>query len=121
MLTVPFLTDLDPQAAIKGSRSPLDIQPIWTRLGRHVVGNLTTGKHLGSRLHNDNPRLLFAERVAGEGNGDGDLAVFLRWEQLAAYARGGINNDWVFRGTERAQKNFKGGAKLRDSVRIRPR
>ena len=42
MLTIPFLTDLDPQAAIKGSRDPLGIQPIWTRMGRHVVGNLTT-------------------------------------------------------------------------------
>ena len=42
MLTTPFLTDLDPQAAIKGSRDPLGVQPIWSRMGRHVVGNLTT-------------------------------------------------------------------------------
>jgi hypothetical protein len=42
MLTTPFLTDLDSRAAVKGSRDPLGIQPIWTRLGRHVVGNLTT-------------------------------------------------------------------------------
>ena len=42
MIAGPFLTDIDPQAAIKGSRDPLGIQPIWTRLGRHVVGNLTT-------------------------------------------------------------------------------
>jgi len=42
MIASPFLTDIDPQAAIKGSRDPLGIQPIWTRLGRHVVGNLTT-------------------------------------------------------------------------------
>jgi hypothetical protein len=38
ILTVPFLTDLDPQAAIKGSRDPLGLQTIWVRLGRHVVG-----------------------------------------------------------------------------------
>jgi hypothetical protein len=38
----PFLTDIDAQAAIKGSRGPLGIQPMWTRLGRRVVGNLTT-------------------------------------------------------------------------------
>src|SRR5512140_701933 len=42
MLTTPFLTDLDSRAAIKGSRDPLGVQPIWARLGRHVVGNLTT-------------------------------------------------------------------------------
>ena len=39
MLTVPFLTDLDPQLAVKGSRDPLGVQTIWARLGRHVVGN----------------------------------------------------------------------------------
>ena len=37
-----FLTDIDPRAAIKGSRDPLGLQPIRTRLGREVVGNLTT-------------------------------------------------------------------------------
>jgi len=42
MLTSPFLTDLDSRAAVKGSRDPLGIQQIWTRLGRPVVGNLTT-------------------------------------------------------------------------------
>jgi hypothetical protein len=42
ILTVPFLTDLDTQAAIKGSRDPLGLQTIWTRLGRHVVDNVTT-------------------------------------------------------------------------------
>ena len=38
----PFLTSIDPRAAIKGSRDPLGIQSIWTRMGRRVVGNLTT-------------------------------------------------------------------------------
>jgi hypothetical protein len=42
MLRTPFLTDLDSRAAVKGSRDPLGIQQIWTRLGRTVVGNLTT-------------------------------------------------------------------------------
>lgn len=42
MLTTAFLTDLDSRAAVKGSRDPLGIQQKWTRLGRHVVGNLTT-------------------------------------------------------------------------------
>jgi len=32
--------------------------------------------------------------VAEETDSSDDLNVFLRWEQLAAYARGGGNNDW---------------------------
>ena len=113
MLTVPFLTDLDPQAAIKGSRDPLGIQPIWTRMGRHVVGNLTT---VSTSVRDFTTTILgyyFAERVSNEDHGGTDLAVFLCCEQLAAYARGGINKDSVFRGTERAKKNFNENARLR--------
>jgi hypothetical protein len=113
MTVGPFLTDIDPQAAVKGSRDPLGIQPIWTRLGRRVVGNLTT---VSTSVRDFTTTILgyyFAERVAAEEHGDGDLAVFLRWEQLASYARGGINNDWEFRGTERAKKNFNEGGKIR--------
>ena len=113
MLTVPFLTDLDPQAAIKGSRDPLGIQPIWTRMGRRVVGNLTT---VSTSVRDFTTTILgyyFAERAANEDHGDNDLQVFLRWEQMAAYARGGINNDWGFRGSERARKNFNENAKIR--------
>jgi hypothetical protein len=113
VLTAPFLTDLDPQAVIKGSRDPLGIQPIWTRLGRRVVGNLTT---VSASVRDFTTTILgyyFAERVANEQDGDSDVGAFLRWEQLAAYARGGINNDWEFRGTERAKKNFNENGKIR--------
>lgn len=112
-LTVPFLTDLDPQAAVKGSRDPLGIQTIWARLGRHVVGNLTT---VSTSVRDFTTLILgyyFAERVASEFGGDGDLPVFLRWEQLAAYARGEINGDWSFRGVERVKKNLQDGAHVR--------
>jgi len=113
VLKVPFLTDLDPQAAIKGSRDPLGIQPIWTRLGRRVVGNLTT---VSTSVRDFTTTILgyyFAERVANEEDGDSDLGVFLRWEQLAAYARLVINKDWEFRGTERAKKNLNENGKIR--------
>jgi len=103
ILTVPFLTDLDPQAAIKGSRDPLGLQTIWARLGRHVVGNLTTVSTSARDFTTLVLGYYFAERIAG---GDGDLAVFLRWEQLAAYARGEINGDWAFRGVERVKRNL---------------
>ncbi len=113
MLAGPFLTDIDPQAAIKGSRDPLGIQSIWTRLGRHVVGNLTT---VSTSVRDFTTLVLgyyFAERVANEVGGDGDLAVFLRWEQLAAYARGEINGDWGFRGVDRVKKNLQDGGRVR--------
>ncbi len=37
-----FLTEIDPRAAIKGSRDALGFQPIWSSIGRKVVGNLIT-------------------------------------------------------------------------------
>jgi hypothetical protein len=113
MLNVPFLTDIDPQLAVKGSRDPLGLQTIWARLGRRVVGNLTT---VSTSVRDFTTLVLgyyFAERVANEVGGDGDLAVFLRWEQLAAYARGELGGDWTFRGVERVKKN------LQDATRIR--
>jgi hypothetical protein len=100
----PFLTELDSRALVKGSRDPLGVQAIWTRLGRHVVGNVTT---VSTSVRDFTVTMLgyyFAERAAEEGNADGDLGVFLRWEQLAAYARGGGNGDWEFRGTDRTRK-----------------
>lgn len=39
---MPFVTDLESRAASKGSGDPLGAQAIWTLLGRHVVGVLTT-------------------------------------------------------------------------------
>ncbi len=113
ILTIPFLTDIDPQAAIKGSRDPLGLQTIWARLGRHVVGNLTT---VSTSVRDFTTLVLgyyFAERVANEAVGDGDLALFLRWEQLAAYARGEINGDWKFRGVDRVKKNLQDGGRVR--------
>jgi hypothetical protein len=113
MLPVPFLTDIDPQAQIKGSRDPLGLQTIWARLGRHVVGNLTT---VSTSVRDFTTLVLgyyFAERVANEGAGDGDLAVFLRWEQLAAYARGHVNKDLNFRGVERVKKTLADGDRVR--------
>ena len=104
MLQIPFLTDLDSRAAVKGSRDPLGIQQIWTRLGRHVVGNLTT---VSNSVRDFTALLLgyyFAEQLADELGPGSELATFLKWEQLAAYARASVNNDFIFRGTERAER-----------------
>src|SRR6187402_2573029 len=104
MLTTPFLTDLDSRAAVKGSRDPLGIQQIWTHLGRYVVGNLTT---VSNSVRDFTTLLLgyyFAERLSEELGPGSELAVFLKWEQLAAYSRASVNKDFSFRGTERVQK-----------------
>jgi len=64
MLTVPFLTGIDPEAAVKGSRDPLGLQTIWIRLGGLVVGNLTT---VSTSVRDFTTLILgyyFAERVA---------------------------------------------------------
>jgi hypothetical protein len=111
MLTIPFLTKLDPRGAVKGSRDPLGVQPIWTRFGRHVVGNLTT---VSTSVRDFTTLLLgyhFAEQLAAESPGS-ELSTFLKWEQLAAYARAAVNGDTAFRGTERVQKALSEGGRV---------
>jgi hypothetical protein len=113
MLTSPFLTQLDARAANKGSRDPLGVQAIWSRLGRRVVGNLTT---VSSSVRDFTVLLLgyyFAERVADEGGTEGHLATFLKWEQLAAYARAHVNQEGGFRGTERVMLRLADGDRVR--------
>src|SRR5918998_3531051 len=103
MLMTPFLTDLDSRAAVKGSRDPLGIQQVWTRLGRNVVGNLTT---VSNSVRDFTTLLLgyyFAERIADEKGPGTEQATFLKWEQLAAYARAAVNRDYAFRGTDRVR------------------
>lgn len=89
MLDVPFLTQIDPHAGIKGSRDPLGLQPIWSRLGRRVVHNLTT---VTTSLRAFTTLLLglyVAECLAEEAPDDEGrlLETFLKFEQLAAYSR----------------------------------
>jgi hypothetical protein len=78
LLQGPFLTDLDSRAAVKGSRDPLGIQPIWARFGRHVVGNLTT---VSSSVLDFTTLLLgywFVERIADEQGPGSELGTFLK-------------------------------------------
>src|SRR5436309_12166449 len=103
MISAPFLTDLDSRAALKGSRDPLGIQSIWTRFGRHVVGNLST---VSNSVRDFTITILgyhFAEQVAETAGPGTELETFLKWEQLAAYARYQENHDERFRGVERVR------------------
>lgn len=112
MLQMPFLTDLDTRAAIKGSRDPLGIQQIWTRLGRHVIGNLTT---VSNSIRDFTTLLLgyyFTQRLSDVLGPGAELAAFLKWEQLAAYSRAEANNDYAFRGTEKVRKNLSDNSRV---------
>ncbi len=42
MFTVPFLLDIDRQAAVRSSRDPLGLQTIWAPLGRDDIAHLMT-------------------------------------------------------------------------------
>jgi len=84
-----FLTLEDPNAAIKGSRDPLGVQPIWAAFARHVVTNLTTQS---TSIRGFTILLLgryFAARLIDEGvvPAEEALNVALRMEQLGAHAR----------------------------------
>lgn len=113
MLLTPFLTQLDSRAAIKGSRDPLGVQAIWARMGRSVVTNLTTVSNSARDFTVLILGYYFAERVAEEGGTAGELVTFLKWEQLAGYARAHVNKERGFRGTERVAKRLNDGSRVR--------
>jgi hypothetical protein len=84
-----FLTLEDPRARIQGSRDPLGVQPIWSRFGNRVVTNLTT---VTTAVRGFTTLLLgryFGELLVGDSDVPEQevLSVFLRMEQVAAYAR----------------------------------
>jgi hypothetical protein len=111
---VPFLTDLDSRAAIKGSRDPLGLVPVWSRFGRNVVGNLST---VSNSVRGFTTLLLgyyFAEAVLeqGAGSDQSTLDIFLKFEQLAGYARFFFNNDDSFRGRDRVELRLQKGSKV---------
>lgn len=112
MLITPFLTDLDSRAAVKGSRDALGLLASWTRLGRHVVGNLTMAS---SSLRDFTVTLLghhFAEQLSDEQGTGAGLETFLKWEQLAAYSRAYFNHDYGFRGTDRVRRQLNESPKV---------
>ena len=59
---MPFLTDLDERAQIKGSRDPLGLVPIWSRFGREV-GESDNCDERGARFTTLILGLYFAQEV----------------------------------------------------------
>jgi hypothetical protein len=100
---MPFLTSLDSRAAIKGSRDPLGLVPVWSRFGRVVVGNLTTVSNSVRGFATLLLGLYFAEtiRESGSSSEESALELFLKFEQLAGYARWHHRQDDDFRGRDR--------------------
>jgi hypothetical protein len=118
--TEVFLTDLDSRAAVKGSRDPLGLVPLWGQFGRHVVGNLTT---VTGSVRGFTTLLLgyhFAREVQERegGKGESTLALFLKFEQLAAYSRYHAAKDGEFRGIDRVKLKL---AESADRVRLSAR
>ena len=111
--SAPFLTQIDSRAAVRGSRDPLSLVPIWSAFGRRVVGNLTTAS---TSLRGFTTLLLgyyCSDRILERETDQTPLNVFLRVEQLVSYSRMIQNRkDTDFRGSERVKK------RLEDSSRI---
>lgn len=104
-----FLTDADPRAAVRGSRDPLGLVPLWSRFGRHLVGNLTT---VTTSVRGFTTTLLgyhFAREAQDHGGPEvgSTLDLFLKFEQIAGYCRhafaGGADD---IRGIERVKKRL---------------
>lgn len=77
-----------------------------------MVGNLTT---VSSSVRDFTTLLLgyhFAERVAEAAGPGTELDTFLKWEQLAAYARAHVNKDLSFRGVDRVRRALGEGSRV---------
>lgn len=116
-----FLTDLDSRASVKGSRDPLGLVPLWSHFGRFVVGNLTT---VTTYVRGFTTLLLgyhFAREVQDRVGRDAEstLALFLKFEQLAAHCRYFVNSDGEFRGVERVKKTLGETSSIHLSVEPR--
>jgi hypothetical protein len=106
---VPFLTDLDSRAEVKGSRDPLGLMAIWSHFGREVVGNLST---VTSSVRGFTTLLLglyYGEKVQEleRGPKPSVLETFLKFEQLAGYARVKVNKDSAVRGWRRVNARLQ--------------
>ena len=102
-----FLTLEDPRAKIQGSRDPLGVLSLWLPLSREVVTNLTTvttsirgftilmlGRYVARKMID-----------SGKAKNTEALSIFLRMEQMGAYARHiGHEVGGDIRGIERVRK-----------------
>lgn len=79
-----FFTLLDDSLRPRGSRDPLGVELLWSRVGRRLVGNLTT---VTAHLDNFILTLVGFHLCVNENTGQTDWQSFERFEQLTARAR----------------------------------
>jgi hypothetical protein len=118
-----FLTAADTERLnIRGSRDPLGLVPIWGDFGRKVVGNLTTASNSARGFTTLLLGLHFAEQVSS-GQTDREtlrLAAFLKFEQLAGFARYIRNDDANTRGITQIKKRYSEGEARRIRIGAAP-
>ena len=78
-----FITEPDINFRIKGSRDPLGFQPIWQKLGRKVIKDLSTV----SINIRDFQIMSFAWYFWGDRPDKNFMAFFYKFEQACAYTR----------------------------------
>ena len=78
-----FITEPDINFRIKGSRDPLGFQPIWQKLGRKVIKDLSTV----SINIRDFQLMSFAWYFWGGRPDKNFMAFFYKFEQACAYTR----------------------------------
>lgn len=115
---MPFLTELDSRAEIKGSRDPLGLVPVWARFGREVVGNLTTvtGSVRGFTTLLVGLELADMLREQFRSDAPALLPTFIRFEQLAGYARVKCNGEKEVRGYRRVARRLGESKRIRVSA-----
>jgi hypothetical protein len=110
-----FLSALDPNYRIKGSRDPLGFQSLWASAGHKAVKHLST---VSSNLK-DFMILCYGIHFYGERDPNGFIPFFLKLEELFAYARYIHNNETSFNGTEYISKrahNTEFNLSLKDTI-----
>jgi hypothetical protein len=114
---MPFLTELDSRAEIRGSRDPLGTVPIWSHFGRKVVGNLTTVSSTVRGFTTLLVGLYLAEQIHDADPDSSLLETFLKFEALGGYAR--VRRDPAdrsVRGILRVRSRLNGTKRIRISA-----
>lgn len=79
---------------------------IWSRIGRRIVGNLTTVSNSVRDFTISALGFTLIERLIASGHDESELPIFMRWKQLCGYARAVRNGERGFRGTERVHRTL---------------
>jgi len=96
-----FISEIDPNYRIKGSRDPLGFQSIWSAAGHKAIKHLST---VSVNLK-DFMVLSYGLFFYGERDSRGFLNFFYKFEQACAFARHIHNGENSFNGIEFVIKN----------------